>query len=63
MTDHFVFDDFARKHLNEWFAAGLAPGNWTLNTLLDFHDYVEEYADTYPYDVSWSTISKHYEAR
>jgi hypothetical protein len=57
----FVMDDFARRHLREWFTAGLAPYGWDLGVLETFEAWCEVNADELPEYASWSNLARSYE--
>ena len=59
--DHFVFDDFARRHLREWFAYGSAPNDWDLGVLECFAAWVEEHQEEWPTTASWPDMAKVYD--
>jgi hypothetical protein len=57
----FVMDDFARRHLREWYDAGLAPWGWTYETLLAFEDWLDANADDIYDDSSWSSLARFFD--
>lgn len=57
----FAMDAFAHDHLRQWFDAGHAPNDWTLETLHEFTEWIERHADEFAYDSGWTTITAAWE--
>jgi len=58
MRQDFEFDEYARRHLREWFDYGSAPSDWDLGTLDAFVAWVEVHGSEWPDDASWPSMAR-----
>lgn len=58
----FVLDDFARRHLREFFWAGMTPNDWDYADLELFEAWLEDNAADLYDDMGWSALIRLYEA-
>lgn len=58
----FVMDDFTRRHLRNYFWAGMTPNDWDYSDLELFEAWVEDNADDLYDDSSWPSLIRLYES-
>ena len=54
----FTIDDFTRRHLRDFFWAGMTPNDWDYSDLELFEAWLEDNADDLYDDMSWSALAR-----